>query len=60
MRIVGIHILEINKMKLTDVEEMDLIRKWLDKKSIYEVWELLPNHVLNELIEIILQDNDNE
>jgi hypothetical protein len=47
-------------MKLTDVEEMDLIRKWLDKKSIYEVWELLPNHVLNELIEIILQDNDNE
>lgn len=47
-------------MKLTDVEEMDLIRKWLDKKSIYEVWEFLPNHVLNELIEIILQDNDNE
>ena len=47
-------------MKLTDIEEMDLIHKWLDKKSIYEVWERLPNHVLDELIEIILQDNDDE
>ena len=43
--------------KLTDDEEMDLMRKWLDKKTTYEVWELLPSHIIKELITIILNDN---
>lgn len=43
--------------KLTDNEEMDLIHKWLDKKTTYEVWKLLPSHILKELITIILNDN---
>ena len=44
--------------ELTQVEiEMDLIHNWLDRKSTYEVWELLPSHLLKELIIIILKDN---
>ena len=43
--------------ELTDDEEMDLIRKWLDKRTTYEVWELLPSHIIKELITIILKDN---
>ncbi len=43
--------------ELTATEEMDLIRKWFNKKTTYEVWELLPNHILKELITIILKDN---
>jgi len=43
--------------ELTADEEMQLIHKWLDKKTTYEVWELLPNHILKELITIILKDN---
>jgi hypothetical protein len=27
--------------KLTDDEEMDLIRKWFDKKTTYEIYRLL-------------------
>ena len=43
--------------KLTAIEEMDLIRKWFDKKTTYEVWRLLPSQVLRELIRVILKDN---
>ena len=43
--------------KLTAIEEMDLIRKWFDKKTTYEIWELLPSHIIKELITIILNDN---
>ena len=47
--------------ELTQVEiEMDLIHNWLDRKSTYEVWELLPSHLLKELIIIILKDNKEE
>ena len=43
--------------ELTATEEMDLIRKWFDKRTTYQVWKLLPNHILKELITIILKDN---
>ena len=43
--------------KLTATEEMDLIRKWFDKKTTYEIWRLLPSQVLRELIKVILKDN---
>ena len=43
--------------KLTASGEMDLIRKWFDKKTTYEIWRLLPSQVLRELIRVILKDN---
>ena len=43
--------------ELTATEEMDLMRKWFDKKTMYEVWKLLPSHMKKELITIILKDN---
>ena len=43
--------------KLTAIEEMDLIRKWFEKKTTYEIWRLLPSHIIKELITIILKDN---
>ena len=46
--------------KLTATEEMDLVRLWLDKKTMYEVWKLLPKHMKKELITIILKDNKEE
>ncbi len=47
---------EFTKMEL----EMDLVRLWLDKKTMYEVWKLLPKHMKKELITIILKDNKEE
>ena len=46
--------------KLTASEEMDLIRKWFDKKTTYEIWRLLPSQVLRELIRVILKDNKDD
>ena len=43
--------------ELTATEEMDLMRKWFDNKTMYEVWKLLPSHMKKELITIILKDN---
>ena len=46
--------------KLTDNEVMDLIYNWFKQKSVYEIWKLLPSHMLEELISIILRDNDDQ
>jgi len=51
---------KVHKAILTATEEMDLIRKWFDKKTTYEIWRLLPSQVLRELIRVILKDNKDD